>query len=302
MSAGRRLVLVVCFLFDWLLVTSAQDYCSISRQHTMCRFQGSGCNQIFRGLSSRAKEHVLNKHNELRRRTAKGLTPRQPGASNMKKMMWNDEIEKIAQRWADQCSFGHDDERSKLDGTSVGQNAYISYDSQSSSEADLVSHLTTATQNWFDEVSDPGFHSSGIERYRFDHGTGHYTQVVWADSEELGCGMVYYKDGSWFTSLVVCNYAPAGNFRDSSIYQVGQACSKCPAGYLCEDGLCYNPNGVSQTNTQKIQTTTSGPKMDEDYLDYVGSDDHEDMDYYDEYPNYGWDYGSDWDNWEYTSW
>ena len=28
---------------------------------------------------------------------------------------------------------------------------------------------------------------------RFNSGTGHYTQVVWADTEELGCGLVYYK-------------------------------------------------------------------------------------------------------------
>ena len=30
---------------------------------------------------------------------------------------------------------------------------------------------------------------------RFTYGTGHYTQVVWADTEELGCGMVYSKVG-----------------------------------------------------------------------------------------------------------
>ena len=29
--------------------------------------------------------------------------------------------------------------------------------------------------------------------FRSNAGTGHYTQVVWADTEELGCGMVYYQ-------------------------------------------------------------------------------------------------------------
>ena len=29
--------------------------------------------------------------------------------------------------------------------------------------------------------------------FRFSYGAGHYTQVVWADTEELGCGMVYYN-------------------------------------------------------------------------------------------------------------
>ena len=29
--------------------------------------------------------------------------------------------------------------------------------------------------------------------FRWNSGAGHYTQVVWADTEELGCGMVHYK-------------------------------------------------------------------------------------------------------------
>ena len=33
--------------------------------------------------------------------------------------VWNTELEAIAQRWADQCNFGHDTTRDKLDGTSV---------------------------------------------------------------------------------------------------------------------------------------------------------------------------------------
>ena len=38
--------------------------------------------------------------------------------------MWNSELETIAQRWSDQCQFGHDSVRDKLDGTWVGQNAF----------------------------------------------------------------------------------------------------------------------------------------------------------------------------------
>ena len=35
--------------------------------------------------------------------------------------VWNDELEAIAQRWSDQCTFGHDTTRDKLDGTSVNR-------------------------------------------------------------------------------------------------------------------------------------------------------------------------------------
>ena len=31
----------------------------------------------------------------------------------------------------------------------------------------------------------------------FDNGaTGHYTQVVWADTREVGCGYIQYKDAT----------------------------------------------------------------------------------------------------------
>ena len=37
--------------------------------------------------------------------------------------VWNTELETIAQRWADQCSFDHDEERCKEDGTDVSKAA-----------------------------------------------------------------------------------------------------------------------------------------------------------------------------------
>ena len=89
---------------------------------------------------------------------------------------------------------------------------------------------------------------------RFSSGAGHYTQVVWADTEELGCGMVYYKGNSFYETLIVCNYAKGGNiqgtlyislccrinqlFTGTEMYKLGAACSSCPSGYTCDDGLC----------------------------------------------------------------
>ena len=75
------------------------------------------------------------------------------------------ELEAIAQRWADQCTVGHDSVREKLDGTSVGQNVAWGGNSQQQDEATVQGGMTNAAQNWYDEVTDPGFDSQTINPY-----------------------------------------------------------------------------------------------------------------------------------------
>ena len=41
-----------------------------------------------------------------------------------------------------------------------------------------------------------------------------------------------------YNNLVICNHAKAGNFKDAAMYAKGLACSACPDGYSCQDGLC----------------------------------------------------------------
>jgi Cysteine-rich secretory protein family. len=58
-----------------------------------------------------------------------------------------------------------------------------------------------------------------IRNYDFDNvdrsgnnGSGHFTQLVWKESTEVGCGKGYQaRDGLQF-EYVVCQYSPAGNF------------------------------------------------------------------------------------------
>ena len=69
----------------------------------------------------------------------------------MRKLVWNNELEAVAQRWSDQCNFGHDSVRDKLDGTSVGQNAYWGANSVQQSEAQVqeAANINKATQAWW---------------------------------------------------------------------------------------------------------------------------------------------------------
>ncbi len=59
------------------------------------------------------------------------------------------------------------------------------------------------TDQWYSEVQKYNFSSPG-----FRSGTGHFSQVVWRDSTDMGIGKAESKDGKIF---VVANYKPAGN-------------------------------------------------------------------------------------------
>jgi pathogenesis-related protein 1 len=49
-------------------------------------------------------------------------------------------------------------------------------------------------------------------------GCGHYTQLVWRDTERVGCGVADCSAGGWRKSYWVCNYDPTGNYRGEFPY------------------------------------------------------------------------------------
>ena len=83
----------------------------------MCKYKGIGkaClgKVCARGLTKEQKAEILQKHNELRRRVAKGQEHLgvngvgQPGAADMEELVWDDELAVVAQRWTDQCESGN---------------------------------------------------------------------------------------------------------------------------------------------------------------------------------------------------
>ena len=41
---------------------------------------------------------------------------------------------------------------------------------------------------------------------------------MWAETDELGCGLVHVQDdGDWFKTIVTCNYAVAGNYAGNKL-------------------------------------------------------------------------------------
>jgi hypothetical protein len=125
-------------------------------------------------------------------------------------MSYDPTLEQWAQNWAATCPSGHRDQ--KLSGTSMGENIYWSWSSYfpKAPVTDFVSHATKSVQAWYDEVSL--FSNSKVNPFVFDYATGHYTQVVWAKSNKVGCGVTLCNDASPSSAsypnviTVVCNY------------------------------------------------------------------------------------------------
>lgn len=61
--------------------------------------------------------------------------------------------------------------------------------------------------DWYAEEADYDYNNPG-----FSMATGHFTQVVWKSSTEVGCGVAQTQNGSFTVVYVVCQYTPPGNF------------------------------------------------------------------------------------------
>ncbi|KAL0272521.1 UNVERIFIED_CONTAM: hypothetical protein PYX00_005457 [Menopon gallinae] len=242
--------------------TFGPRYCDICKDHTMCLYQGIGpsCVDVGEGgVTETEKVLIVDLHNQYRRKIAKGLEKRgqegpQPEAANMRLMMWDDELATIAQRWADQCRFQHDKCR-KTAKYKVGQNLFWSF-----SDPIRPRNWTEAITAWYDEVEL--FDAKKVGKYEFNFTTGHYTQLVWHNSYAVGCGRRDYGGNK----LYACDYGPAGNFLRMPMYEVGPACSKCPANTVCKDGLCagttdgdFSPAAPDQAPAQDLPPLQQPP-------------------------------------------
>ena len=146
-------------------------------------------------LRVRSNLQVVAHHNRLRSRVASGLT-RLPPATNMLEVHWDEELAQVAQRLADQCVFDHDcSECRRVGRFSVGQNLYQAFTTRTEKRTDWVG----AIDSWFNEIELLPI--SSISSFAFSPSTGHFTQLAWAATNKIGCGVTQYPSGRWAQSL-----------------------------------------------------------------------------------------------------
>lgn len=102
-------------------------------------------------------------------------------------LAWSTQIAASAQAYADTCPTGHSQ-------SGYGENMAWGYSS-----------IAAVVMAWYGEeevydYTDPGFSSA----------VGHFTQIVWKNSSEIGCAMKT-QCPQWPTTWV-CQYNPPGNY------------------------------------------------------------------------------------------
>jgi uncharacterized protein YkwD len=139
--------------------------------------------------ASSIPQEMVNAHNQWRSKL--GLPP----------LRWSDEVANYAQQWANQLastgSFQHRTEHR------YGENLFMGSGRQFSP--------TEVVDDWGSEVT---YYDYATNSCRPGEMCGHYTQVVWRDTTEIGCAVA--RSGN--REVWVCNYNPPGNYRGQKPY------------------------------------------------------------------------------------
>ncbi|XP_030767322.1 CRISP/Allergen/PR-1-like, partial [Sitophilus oryzae] len=166
---------------------------------------GSGAGTILgSGVSQSEQNAIVNIHNNFRQQIASGSVPGQPKGINLRRFSYDSKLAEEAQKISNTMVFQH--VAVKDSRFYVGQNLYLT----SSTAAGGPSDWNAAITGWFSEYKSYKYDKccAGFEK------TGHYTQVVWADTRYVGCGYTYYYEAGTqypYKKFYTCNYGPGGN-------------------------------------------------------------------------------------------
>jgi uncharacterized protein YkwD len=139
-------------------------------------------------------EEALQYHNKVRAEV--GAPP----------LVWSKDLAVHAQVWADylannQCQFRH---------RTSGDTAYVHYGENLYSVFSVGLKRKTAidaSMSWAREKKDYTY--APVAKYE-EKVVGHYTQMVWKNTKELGMGIGICPEG--YVTVIVANYNPPGNY------------------------------------------------------------------------------------------
>lgn len=143
-------------------------------------------------LTSSQAAESLAFHNQVRQEV--GVSP----------LIWSSELSAYAQEWADYlaskgCDLVHHRPKKK-NSVQYGENIYMGYGK--------VNTALDASKSWYSEIDE-------YKKTGYSYKTGHYTQMVWRNTTQIGIGVARCPNGAY---IVVANYNPPGNYVGEKPY------------------------------------------------------------------------------------
>ncbi len=148
------------------------------------------------GQLDKDKLSALQVHNDARNEV--GVAP----------LVWSEKLEEQALKYAKQIARTNNYKHSN---TKDGENLAMFYEYEESNKVKTYIYSDTplydASMAWYEEIKD--YKYSKIKRFRIGPKIGHYTQMVWKDTKEVGIASAISKNGKVY---VVARYYPVGNY------------------------------------------------------------------------------------------
>ncbi|XP_077172163.1 serotriflin-like [Paroedura picta] len=174
-------------------------------------------------ITPEVQKEILDKHNKIRRNV-------KPTAANMLKMVWNEKSAESAMKWASECQLTISPaENRTFKGIMCSENIFYT---------NILTTWTKAIDVW---EKRKAFFQYGVGAIDPGKLISSYTQLIWYNSYQVGCGISLCPGPEHAFFFYVCQYCPPANREDfiAKPYKSGPPCADCPKA--CEDGLCTNP-------------------------------------------------------------
>ncbi|KAJ8727623.1 hypothetical protein PYW07_001742 [Mythimna separata] len=189
-------------------------------------------------LSCEEIRAFVDGHNTYRHRVARGEIAGQPPASDMKMMVWDEELAAKASQWAKRNLRNHNPDKTvRSNRFTVGESMHW----YATTDLEAVLKPESVLKSWFSEHVNYTFGPLKRSDFQKEYHIGHYTQMVWSNSVYVGCGISKTTNSRMNKFFTVCNYGPGGNYMGEKPYKVSSGRNN---KLICDaQEKCDNPYG-----------------------------------------------------------
>ncbi|MEP6465088.1 MAG: CAP domain-containing protein [Parafilimonas sp.] len=163
--------------------------------YPLVSFSQTSIQQTGSEISAADAQALLNHHNKIRNDL--GISP----------LTWSATIAAYAQVWADSLANSNDCNLKHRNNRAIGYGENLF----SGSSAEVYKPVD-ASLAWYSEIKDYTYARLSESNW---HKTGHYTQMIWNNTKQVGVGVATCPNGG---IVIVANYYPAGNYMGQFPY------------------------------------------------------------------------------------